>query len=92
MERGNKESLPSSVQPRQYAGATPCPLSVKKAESHYCERKAESPVWKPLKHDPRAVARFWGGTFVATRLFMTGRAAPSPSPTQTLAAKTAGTV
>lgn len=50
------------------------------------------PVWKPLKHDPKAVALLVGVIFVATKLFITGRAAPSPNPTHTLAANTAGSV
>ena len=50
------------------------------------------PVWKPLKQEPSAVALRFGEMFVATRLFMTGRADPSPNPTQTLAASTAGIV
>ena len=48
-------------------------------------------MWKPLKQEPKAVARRFGGMLVATRLFITGSAAPSPKPTQVRAARTAGT-
>lgn len=50
------------------------------------------PVWKPLKQPPRAVERRAGGTLLATRLFMAGKATPSPRPTIPLASMTAGKV
>ena len=53
---------------------------------------APKPVWKPVKQPPRAVERRARGTLLATRLFMAGRATPSPSPTIPRASITAGRV
>ena len=45
-----------------------------------------------MKQPPRAVERRAMGMLLATRLFMAGRATPSPSPTIPLASITAGRV
>lgn len=52
----------------------------------------DRPVWKPVKQPPRAVERRAKGMLLATKLFMAGRATPSPSPTMPLASMTAGSV